>query len=35
MFPTTAGVYAGPDPVFLADGSVVPATVGSAPHPVS
>jgi len=35
MFPATAGVYAGPDPVFLPDGSVVAATVGGLPHPVS
>ncbi|TCJ38074.1 acyl-CoA dehydrogenase family protein [Parafrankia sp. BMG5.11] len=29
MFPATAGVYAGPDPVFLPDGSVAPGTVGT------
>lgn len=28
MFPETAGVYAGPDPVFLPDGSVEPGTIG-------
>ncbi|HEX7097635.1 MAG TPA: acyl-CoA dehydrogenase family protein [Acidimicrobiia bacterium] len=28
MFPETAGVYAGPDPVFLPDGSVQPGTIG-------
>ncbi len=29
LFPETAGVYAGPDPVFLADGSVVPGQITS------
>ena len=28
MFPDTAGVYAGPDPVFMPDGSVEPGTIG-------
>lgn len=38
IFPETAGVYAGPDAVFLADGSVAPGTVGAGaalPVPVS
>lgn len=29
LFPATAGVYAGPDPVFAADGSLVPPIIGS------
>ena len=28
MFPATAGVYAGPDPVFGSDGSVMPGRTG-------
>lgn len=32
MFPDTAGVYAGPDPVFMPDGSVVPGPVGKEAH---
>ncbi|MGH9245238.1 MAG: acyl-CoA dehydrogenase family protein [Acidimicrobiales bacterium] len=28
LFPDTAGIYAGPDPVFSPDGTIVPATVG-------
>ncbi len=30
MFPDTAGVYAGPDPVFNADGTVSPGVIGGA-----
>jgi len=29
MFPETAGVYAGPDPVFYADGTVTPGVIGA------
>jgi hypothetical protein len=28
LFPDTAGVYAGPDPIFAADASVVVPTIG-------